>query len=232
PPVQRHQVLDRRRPRHAQRATRGLRRSTRRRDRHGHRDRAVGPAQAVSGVRAARRERKPPVRRHGPGPRTLQAPRRATRWHHRRRLGARHGQHLLVHPATGREPAGATVMATIVVVEDQPDNLKLITALLTMKGHRVVGLASGEPLVATLLAEQPPPALVLLDIQLPGRDGYSVLADVKGLAGEHPWKVVALTAHAMPGDREHALAAGFDGYIPKPDHLRGFGEEGARYLAP
>src|SRR5438034_4396732 len=64
-------------------------------------------------------------------------------------------------------------MATIVVVEDQPDNLKLITALLTMKGHRVVGLTSGELLVATLLAEQPPPALVLLDIQLPGRDRKS-----------------------------------------------------------
>src|SRR2546422_7620599 len=68
-------------------------------------------------------------------------------------------------------------MATIVVVEDQPDNLKLITALLTMKGHRVVGLTSGEPLVATLLAEQPPPRLVLLDIQLPGRDGYSVRSE-------------------------------------------------------
>src|SRR6266702_3104490 len=108
-------------------------------------------------------------------------------------------------------------MATIVVVEDQPDNLKLITALLTMKGHRVVGLTSGEPLVATLLAEQPPPRLVLLDIQLPGRDGYSVLADVKRIEGDHPWKVVALTAHAMPGDREKTLAAGFDGYLaPAP----------------
>ena len=123
-------------------------------------------------------------------------------------------------------------MATIVVVEDQPDNLKLITALLTMKGHRVIGLPSGEPLVATLVAEQPPPALVLLDIQLPGRDGFSVLADVKRLAGEPPWKVVALTAHAMPGDREHALAAGFDGYITKPIDVRGFAEEVARYLAP
>ncbi len=81
-------------------------------------------------------------------------------------------------------------MATIVVVEDQPDNLKLIRALLTRLGHRVVGLASGEPLVATLAAEQPAPALVLLDIQLPGRDGYRVLADVKQMAGEHPWKVV------------------------------------------
>jgi CheY-like chemotaxis protein len=121
-------------------------------------------------------------------------------------------------------------MATIVVVEDQPDNLKLIRALLTRVGHRVVGLSSGEPLVATLAAEQPPPALVLLDIQLPGRDGYSVLADVRQMAGEHPWKVVALTAHAMPGDRERVLAAGFDGYISKPIDVRSFPAEVARYL--
>src|SRR2546423_663273 len=123
-------------------------------------------------------------------------------------------------------------MATIVVVEDQPDNLKLITALLTMKGHRVIGLPSGESLVATLVAEQPPPALVLLDIQLPGRDGFGVLADVKQLAGDSPWKVVALTAHAMPGDRDRALAAGFDSYTPNPIAVRVFAEEVARSLAP
>jgi CheY-like chemotaxis protein len=122
-------------------------------------------------------------------------------------------------------------MATIVVVEDQPDNLKLFKALLTMKGHRVIGLSSGEGLVATLLAEQPAPELVLLDIQLPGRDGYSVLGDLKKLEGDHPWKVVALTAHAMPGDREKTLAAGFDGYIAKPIDVRGFGDEVARYLS-
>jgi two-component system, cell cycle response regulator DivK len=121
-------------------------------------------------------------------------------------------------------------MATIVVVEDQPDNLKLITALLTMKGHRVVGLPSGEQLVATLLAEQPPPELVLLDIQLPGRDGYGVLSDVKRMEGGRPWKVVALTAHAMPGDREKTLAAGFDGYLAKPIDVRTFPDEVARYL--
>ena len=121
-------------------------------------------------------------------------------------------------------------MATIVVVEDQPDNLKLITALLTMKGHRVIGLTSGELLVATLLAERPPAALVLLDIQLPGRDGYSVLSDVKQMEGDHPWKVVALTAHAMPGDREKTLAAGFDGYLAKPIDVRTFPDEVARYL--
>ena len=122
-------------------------------------------------------------------------------------------------------------MATIVVVEDQPDNLKLIKALLTMKGHRVVGLGSGEGLVAALLAEQPAPRLVLLDIQLPGRDGYSILGDLKKLEGDHPWKVVALTAHAMPGDREKILAAGFDGYIAKPIDVRGFGDEVAQLLS-
>jgi len=122
-------------------------------------------------------------------------------------------------------------MATILVVEDQPDNLKLITALLTLKGHRVVGLPSGEPLVATLLAEHPAPALVLLDIQLPGRDGFSVLADVRKIEGDRPWKVVALTAHAMPGDREKALAAGFDGYISKPIDVRTFADEVGRYLS-
>ena len=122
-------------------------------------------------------------------------------------------------------------MATIVVVEDQPDNLKLISALLMLKGHRVVGLHTGEQLVATLLAERPAPALVLLDIQLPGRDGFGVLADVKKIEGDHPWKVVALTAHAMPGDRERALGAGFDGYITKPINVRTFTEEIGRYLS-
>jgi two-component system, cell cycle response regulator DivK len=122
-------------------------------------------------------------------------------------------------------------MATIVVVEDQPDNLKLFKALLTMKGHRVIGLPSGEGLMATLLAEQPAPQLVLLDIQLPGRDGYSILGDLKKLEGDHPWKVVALTAHAMPGDRDKTLAAGFDGYIAKPIDVRSFGDEVARYLS-
>ena len=63
-------------------------------------------------------------------------------------------------------------MATIVVVEDHPDNLKLFSALLTLKGHQVIGLSDGERLVETLTAQRPVPALVLLDVQLPGRDGY------------------------------------------------------------
>ena len=123
-------------------------------------------------------------------------------------------------------------MATIVVVEDQPDNLKLITALLGLKGHQVIGLASGSELLEVLRTHRPPPALLLLDIQLPGRDGFQLLEDLKTLEGDHPWKVVALTAHAMPGDREKALAAGFDGYITKPIDIRNFPEQVLRSLGP
>ena len=120
-------------------------------------------------------------------------------------------------------------MATIVIVEDQPDNLKLLTMLLTLKGHRVVGLPNGDRVAEIVRTEQPPPALVLLDIQLPGRDGYAVLEELKALP-ERSWKVVALTAHAMPEDRARAEAAGFDGYITKPIDVRTFPEEVARYL--
>ena len=118
-------------------------------------------------------------------------------------------------------------MATIVIVEDQPDNLKLLSTLLTIKGHKVVGLPSGDRLVDVLGTEQP--HLVLLDIQLPGRDGYELLKELKTLP-ERPWKVVALTAHALPEDRARASAAGFDGYITKPIDVRTFPAEVARYL--
>ncbi len=119
-------------------------------------------------------------------------------------------------------------MATILVVEDQPDNLKLISTLLTLKGHRVIGLASGDALADVVRSERP--ALVLLDIQLPGRDGFALLGELKTMQGGQPWKVVALTAHAMPGDRAKAIAAGFDGYITKPIEVRTFSDEIARYL--
>ena len=118
-------------------------------------------------------------------------------------------------------------MATIVVVEDQPDSLKLLSTLLTLKGHQVIGLPNGDRVAE--VARTQTPALILLDIQLPGRDGYAVLEELKALA-ERPWKVVALTAHAMPEDRARALAAGFDGYITKPIDVRTFPQEVGRYL--
>jgi two-component system cell cycle response regulator DivK len=120
-------------------------------------------------------------------------------------------------------------MATIIVVEDQPDNLKLLTTLLTLKGHQVIGLANGDRLAEVVRTQQPAPDLVLLDIQLPGRDGYALLEELKALP-ERSWKVIALTAHALPEDRARASAAGFDGYITKPIDVRTFPAEVSRYL--
>ena len=118
-------------------------------------------------------------------------------------------------------------MATIIIVEDQPDNLNLLATLLTIKGHQVIGLANGDRL--TEVVQTQAPDLVLLDIQLPGRDGYELLEELKGLP-QRSWKVVALTAHALPEDRTRATAAGFDGYITKPIDVRNFPAEVAQYL--
>ncbi|MFN2571197.1 MAG: response regulator [Gemmatimonadales bacterium] len=120
-------------------------------------------------------------------------------------------------------------MATIIIVEDQPDNLKLLTTLLTIKGHQVIGLPNGDRLTDVVRTQQPIPALILLDIQLPGRDGYALLEELQRLPNRS-WKVVALTAHALPEDRARAAAAGFAGYITKPIDVRSFPAEVAHYL--
>jgi CheY-like chemotaxis protein len=105
-------------------------------------------------------------------------------------------------------------VAKILIVEDNPDNMKLFSAVLAMRGHAVVGLPGGEELLPTMRAEAP--QLVLLDIQLPGEDGFQLLAKLRAALGAGLPPVVALTAHAMSGDREKALAAGFSGYLTKP----------------
>jgi len=110
-------------------------------------------------------------------------------------------------------------MATILIVEDSPDNMKLFRTILALQGHTILGLDGGEGLVGTVLDARPD--LVLMDIQLPVRDGYALLQDLRREV-PHRVPVVALTAHAMAGDRERALAAGFDGYITKPIDIRAF----------
>jgi CheY-like chemotaxis protein len=110
-------------------------------------------------------------------------------------------------------------VARILVVEDSPDNMKLFRTLLTLKGHEVTGLSRGEELVATIARLVP--ELVLMDIQLPGRDGFTLLSEIRR-SPHAAIRVVALTAHAMSGDRERAIQAGFDGYITKPIDIRVF----------
>jgi two-component system, cell cycle response regulator DivK len=119
-------------------------------------------------------------------------------------------------------------VSRILVVEDSPDNMKLFRTLLTLKGHEVTGLPGGEGLLETIGRAEP--ELVLMDIQLPGKDGFALLAEIR----QSPYgdlRVLALTAHAMSGDRERALEAGFDGYITKPIDIRSFPELVKRALA-
>ncbi|MFL5402174.1 MAG: response regulator [Gemmatimonadales bacterium] len=119
-------------------------------------------------------------------------------------------------------------MPKILIVEDSPDNMKLFRTLLTLKGHEVMGLAGGENLLPAL--ETFSPDLVLMDIQLPGKDGFALLEEIRS-SRVSGLRVVALSAHAMTGDRERALEAGFDGYITKPIDIRGFPEQIARAVA-
>lgn len=125
-------------------------------------------------------------------------------------------------------PPGSRIVAKILLVEDSPDNMKLFRTLLTLNGHEVTGLPGGEALLASIAESRP--ELVLMDIQLPGKDGFALLEEIRR-SPHADLRVLALTAHVMPSDLERALHAGFDGYITKPIDVRKFPELIARALA-
>lgn len=118
-------------------------------------------------------------------------------------------------------------MSKILIVEDSPDNMKLFRTILTLKGHEVSGLSGGEGLLEMI--GRAAPDLVLMDIQMPGKDGYALLNEIRhsSYAG---LRVVALTAHAMTGDSARALESGFDGYITKPINIRTFPDQITRAI--
>lgn len=119
-------------------------------------------------------------------------------------------------------------MARILIVEDNPDNMTLFQAVLRMGGHDLTGLDDGESLLPT--AETWAPDLILLDIQLPGRDGFTLHGDLRRHLGTRCPRVVALTAHAMARDRDRAMEAGFDGYITKPITVQTFCQQVEAFL--
>jgi two-component system cell cycle response regulator DivK len=106
----------------------------------------------------------------------------------------------------------------ILVVEDNPLNLKLVRDVLVFAGYEVVGAQSGED--GLRAAKETPPDLVLMDLQLPGIDGTETLRRMREgpLGAEVP--VVAVTALAMAEDKDRAARAGFDGYLEKPISVR------------
>ena len=105
-------------------------------------------------------------------------------------------------------------MKKIVVVDDNAASRELIREVLDRPDHSILEAADGHEALDLILASDPD--LVLLDIQLPGLDGYSVVRTLRKNPRFTRLKIVAVTAFAMQGDREKALTAGFDGYITKP----------------
>jgi len=103
---------------------------------------------------------------------------------------------------------------TILVVDDNPINLKLVRVLLSGDGYDVCAAQDAEEALVILQSRQP--RLILMDLQLPGMDGYELTRRLKGADATRNIFIVALTSYAMKGDHEKALDAGCDGYVTKP----------------
>ena len=116
----------------------------------------------------------------------------------------------------------------VLIVEDNPVNLRLAQFLLEKAGFAVARATTGAECLAQL--ELDIPDVVLMDIQLPGEDGLSITRKIRANPRLGAVVVVALTAHAMAGDREKILGAGCDGYIPKPVDPGRLAGEVRRYL--
>jgi two-component system, cell cycle response regulator DivK len=119
---------------------------------------------------------------------------------------------------------------TILVIEDNQQNMYLTTFILEKQGHKVIQAWDGRQGIDA--ATQNLPDLILLDIQLPEMDGYAVAASLKSnplLAGV---PIVAVTSYAMAGDKERILAAGCNGYIEKPINPETFIEQLSVFLEP
>ncbi len=118
--------------------------------------------------------------------------------------------------------------ANILIIEDNEQNIYLMTFLLEKNGHRIMQARDG--LEGIALARRSKPDLILLDIQLPGMDGYAVAHELRqnGELGDVP--IVSVTSYAMSGDRERSLAAGCTGYIEKPINPETFAAEIQQYL--
>jgi CheY-like chemotaxis protein len=118
---------------------------------------------------------------------------------------------------------------SILIVDDNPVNLKLARVILTLEGYNVEVATDAEEALARLAVFHP--RLILMDLQLPGMDGLTLARRLKSDAATRGVIILALTAYAMKGDEKKALAAGCDGYITKPIDTRALPLAIARQLA-
>ncbi len=133
---------------------------------------------------------------------------------------------------TGRGPSGPgdspAANKTVLVVEDNPDNLTTINAILEDAGYRCLHAGDGDRAVA--VAGEAVPDIILMDIQLPGTGGLSAAGRIKSDDALRHIPIIAVTARAMQGDRELFLASGCDDYIAKPVEPKGLVETMERWL--
>jgi two-component system cell cycle response regulator DivK len=119
-------------------------------------------------------------------------------------------------------------MKKILIADDKATSRELLRTVLERQGYEVMEAADGEEALQKALAELPD--LILLDLQMPRRSGYEVLGELRKDTRHAALPIIALTASAMQGDRERALAAGFTGYLAKPVALVHLREEVQRLL--
>jgi two-component system cell cycle response regulator DivK len=122
----------------------------------------------------------------------------------------------------------AAAKAVILVVEDNPDNMYVLDHLLTRSGYAVQQAVRGDEALA--LMEHRRPDLVLMDMQMPGMDGYGVVQQLRRQPALADVPVIAVTASSMPGDREAILQAGCTDYVAKPIDPRALLQLIAQYL--
>jgi PAS domain S-box-containing protein len=119
------------------------------------------------------------------------------------------------------QPPGVQQSATVLYIEDNPANLRLVCRLMERRPHLEL-LTANEPDAGLDIARQRRPNLVLLDINLPGMDGYEVLRRLRADAEWAAVPVLAISANAMPADVDRAMRAGFDNYLTKPIEMDSF----------
>jgi len=119
-------------------------------------------------------------------------------------------------------------LSRILVVEDNADNLTLMCDILLSLGYETLVARNGLEGVAMALSEKPD--LILMDLSMPQMDGWTATQHIKADSTMTKTPIIALTAHAMIGDRERALAAGCDDYITKPINLRDFAAAIRKYV--
>ena len=115
----------------------------------------------------------------------------------------------------------------VLIVDDNPTNLKLVAYLVKAKGYEVDTAADADAALAAIAVNRP--RVILMDLQLPGVDGLELTRRLKADPATRDVVIIAVTAYAMKGDQEKALEAGCDDYVTKPIDTRALPELIARY---